>query len=615
MNESKRSEVEALSSRLKQLEEVSVMDKAIIECAHILLLNHDNPSESIKVLLKYVCEFYDAEYACIYERNYHTKTSKVSAYYETQDYLFDLNRIQPFQYERHTKFSDELLKHDYLYLEDGDELLNTELKDFSTELYCGNVLAIPIKMDQVLMDVVCVHGLKKHLNLFDFIVTVSAFIMNNIQIKMSNKKLEDLVNYDTLTGLCTEYRFKRNVRKLLMDQADKKYSIVTINIDNFKYINSIYGYEAGTKVLVLIADLIKEAAKYSDLVARCFADTFLLIVESEGIESFIQRQSEIFTIPDGELKGITSEDFTLSYSIGYYDIIDDTLDISYMIDCATIARNVGRKTTGYTLHKFTEEMRMAQSINGEITATMYDAVLNKEFVMYYQPKVELSTYQIIGAEALVRWMRRGKIMAPNDFIPLFEKNGFIEKLDYYVLESVCQFISDHKSESIPRISVNLSGITLMKEDLMNQFNEILKAYDIRQNQIVVEVTETAFALHFDEAAERIAKLREAGFAVAMDDFGAGVSSLNRLKDITIDLLKMDRGFITDSIDSNKGTAIIRNVLNMATELELESVGEGIETEEQLHMLQEMGCDIGQGYYFARPLPPEEFLEKLRENRV
>lgn len=604
-----------LYEKLKQLEEVSIMDKAIIDCAHILLSSHDNPSESIRVLLRRVCEFYDADYACIYERNYDTKTSRVSYYYKSDGYHFDMGRIQPFQYERHTQFTDELIEHEYLYLEDGHPLLRTNLDEFSAELYCGNLLAVPIKLDKVLMEVICIHGLKQHLNLFDFILTISAFIMNNIQIKMSNIKLENLVNYDSLTGLCSEYRFKRNVRRLLIDNPDENYSILTINIDNFKYINSIYGYEVGTKVLVLIGELIKKSAKYSDLVARCFGDTFLLITESEGLEELIHSHSQVFSIPEKQLKSITSEDFTLSYSLGYYDIVDDTLDISYMIDCATIARNVGKKTTGYTLHKFTEEMRLEQIVNGEITATMYDAIINKEFIMYYQPKVELSTFKIIGAEALVRWMRHGEIMSPNDFIPLFEKNGFIEKLDYYVLESVCQFISTHEENMVPRISVNLSGITLMKDDLMQNFKEILNKYHVKQEQIVVEVTETAFASRFDEASERIEDLRTAGFAVAMDDFGAGVSSLNRLKDVTIDLLKMDREFITESINSSKGNIIIRNVLNMASELELESVGEGIETEEQLNLLKELGCDIGQGFHFAKPLPEEEFLVKLRESNL
>lgn len=613
MNELENLDRKQLCDKLKQLEEVSVMDKAIIDCAHILLSNHKNPSESIKILLKRICEFYCADYACIYERNYNTKTSRVSYFYTDEEYSFDMERIQPFQYERHTKFTDELKKYDYLYLEDGDPLLVTELDDFATELYCGNLLAVPITLDKVLMEVICIHGLKKNLNLFDFILTISAFIMNNIQIKMTNTKLENLVNYDELTGLCSEYRFKCNVKQLLEDDLESKYSILSINIDNFKYINSIYGYETGTQVLIIIGELMKGSAKYSHLVTRSFADTFLLIVDSEGIEELIHSHTQVFTMPEKRLKEITSEDFTISYSLGYYDIVDNTLDISYMIDCATIARNEGKQTTGYTVHKFTEEMRLERSLNGEITATMYDATINNEFIMYYQPKVELSTYKIIGAEALVRWVRHGEIMAPNDFIPLFEKNGFIEKLDYYVLESVCRFISNHNKENeIPRISVNLSGITLMKSDLIERFKEILGRYQVKQEQIVVEITETAFVAHFDEVAKQIADLRSVGFAIAMDDFGAGVSSLNRLKDVTIDLLKLDQGFIKESMDKNKSSVIVRNVLNMVTEMNLESVGEGIETEEQLNMLKELGCDIGQGYYFAKPLPEEEFLAKLRE---
>lgn len=601
-----------LIENIKKLEKIAIMDKAVIECSKILLLNHEDVKASITMLLEYVCDFFDADYACIYERDYDRKITTVTYSYETGGDGFRLNDVQPFAYERHTAFSEELVKHEYLFLEDGDVLLETNFNEFSANLYCGNILAVPIKVEDVLVDVFCIHGLKKNFDLFEFILTTAVLITNNIQIDFFNKKLQSLVNYDALTGLCTEHRFREEVKKMLLEHPERKYAIITANVDNFKYINTSYGYEVGTKVLVIIGELLKQVASYPELVTRSYKDNFLLLVESDKIETLINEKESMFTALSSPVKAVTSKEFTLSYSLGYYHIVDVTQEIDRMIDCAIIAMRKGKDTTGYTLHGFTKEMQLEQMNNGDITATMYDAILKKEFVVYYQPKVSLVDGCIVGAEALVRWIRKGKVVPPNDFIPLFEKNGFIEKLDYYVLDAVCEFIEKHVQQRIPRISVNLSGVTLMNEGLEQHYREILASHNVKQEQIVIEVTESALAIQFSEAVERIESLKREGFIIAMDDFGTGVSSLNRLKDVNIDLLKMDRGFIVDSVGNKKGVAVIKNMLHMASELKLESIGEGIETEDELNLMKDLGCDIGQGYYFSKPMPPNEFLFKLQE---
>lgn len=602
----------AIVERIKKLEKIAVMDKAMIECSKILLSDHGEVNTSINNLLEYICQFYEGDYACIYERDYQSRTAEIKYAYESKDLQVGCNQLQPFPYENHTKFSQELVKHEYLFLEDGDLLLETNFSNFSTKLYCGNLLAVPIMMGDVLCDVICIHGIKNHFDSFELMITIAALILNNIQINMSNEKLETLVNYDDLTGLCTEYRFRENIKELLLQHPERNYSIITANLDNFKYINNIYGYEVGTKVLMIIGELLRRVASFPKLVTRNYADNFLLLVETDGIERLVDSKEQLFASLIAPIKAITSEDFTISYSLGYYDVVDRDLELNYMIDCSATAMKKGKGNTGYTLHKFTEEMHKEQIRNGDITATMHDAIGKREFIMYYQPKVSLVDGSLVGAEALVRWIRNGQLVPPNDFIPLFEKNGFIEKLDYYVLDSVCRFIKEYQGEAIPRISVNLSGITLMRDDLMEQYKKILGKYGVRQEQIVVEVTESALAIQFAEAVERIESLRAEGFVIAMDDFGTGVSSLNRLKEVNIDLLKMDRGFIVDAVGNPKGITIIRNMLNMALELELESIGEGIETEEELEMMKELGCSIGQGYYFAKPMSEEKFLEIIKE---
>lgn len=196
---------------------------------------------------------------------------------------------------------------------------------------------------------------------------------------------------------------------------------------------------------------------------------------------------------------------------------------------------------------------------------------------------------------------------PNDFIPIFEKNGFIERLDYYIFEQVCGWIQSHKGEGIPPISVNLSGITLVQADLCDNLKRIMEQYEITPDQIDVELTETAFVDSSDEALSAVSQLKAMGLAISMDDFGAGISSLNRLKKIDIDTLKIDRELIIDQEENEKGASILKNILMMAKDLNVKTVAEGIETQQQLEILQSFGCDMGQGYYFSRPVSGAQLL--------
>lgn len=424
------------------------------------------------------------------------------------------------------------------------------------------------------------------------------------------KALYNLLNYDELTLLCSKHRFVSRTNKILKKKFRRKnYSIVTIDIDNFKYINEFYGYNVGTVVLKKVAREIKENAQNAVLISRVNADNFMLLVKREGIEE------KLFKSIDGDnplfksLHKNIDETYRLTFSIGIYDIDDPTLDLNFMIDCANSARGLGKNVANTTINKFTAEMDSKRIIDNDIVANMVKAIADEEFVLYYQPKICFETSEIMGAEALVRWMKNGNLVPPNQFIPVFEKNGFIENLDYYVLAKACEFIKKHPNT--PMISVNLSGITVMKENVVERILGIVDESKIPHSKLEIEITETAFVDKIDLAIHRIQELRTKGFHIAMDDFGVGISSLNRLKNMPIDTMKIDRAFIVDSIMDPKGAHIIRNIVNMAKDLNLETVAEGIETKEQEKFLVELGCDIGQGYYFSRPLPEKDFVKKLK----
>ncbi|MFI3176752.1 MAG: EAL domain-containing protein, partial [Eubacteriales bacterium] len=296
-----------------------------------------------------------------------------------------------------------------------------------------------------------------------------------------------------------------------------------------------------------------------------------------------------------------------------YPIHNRMESVTQMIDGATIARNAGKQILGYTITEYTEEMREERRNKNHVVQTMNEGIQNKEFIMYYQPKINLNTGHIVGAEALVRWVQGGKLIPPDCFIPIFEKNGFIEELDYYVFEEVCAFINRQKGMA-PIISVNLSWITVGKDNLIQRLEAILEKYQVKPIQIDLEITESAFVDQFEDSLSRLEHLRSLGFTISMDDFGAGISSLNRLKEIPLDIMKIDRGFVMDSLENKKGKIIIENVIQMGKKLNLETVAEGIETKEQLEFLRDMGCDVGQGYYYARPLPEGEFLDKWHQEK-
>ena len=204
------------------------------------------------------------------------------------------------------------------------------------------------------------------------------------------------------------------------------------------------------------------------------------------------------------------------------------------------------------------------------------------------------------------------MLYPNQFIPIFENNGFIEKLDFYVFEQVCKFIKQHNTQcEIPKISVNLSCVTLLNEFMEKNITEIQNKYGVLSSQIEFEITESAFVTQFDRVIAKVAYFKQLGFTVSIDDFGSGLSSFNRLRDVSVDVLKIDKGCI-DHCDSDKGTVILQSIIEMAKRLELQTIAEGVETAETFELLKSLGCDEIQGYYFSKPIATSAFLSLLKQ---
>lgn len=446
-----------------------------------------------------------------------------------------------------------------------------------------------------------------------FILAGAALVVLGVLYVLNYRKrmeLDRAMNIDSITGFYTQHKFVCEAKKILENNPSKSYTILTMDIDNFKYINEIYGYELGTGVLRRLAEHLRETAEHALLMARSFGDNFIFLFETD-VQEF---DSELgLNEENSSMMRLNKEigvDYKFSFSVGSYVIKDSEADVNYMIDRANMARNLGKSMVGTTHYKFTEIMNKEHMTNNEIAAAMMTALEENEFTLYYQPKVNMRTNRVVGAEALVRWINEDKIVPPSHFVPIFEKNGFISRLDIYVFGEVCRFIHDNRTMRVPKISVNLSGITIQREDLVEKLLDLTRRYIVSPSEIDIEITETAFVKRFDVLAVRVRDLRMAGFTISMDDFGAGISSLNRLKSMEIDTIKIDREFIVNSLENEKGTRIIKNIIRMAKDINVEIVAEGIEMSAQSQFLLENGCDVGQGYFFSKPLPEEQFVKMI-----
>ena len=315
---------------------------------------------------------------------------------------------------------------------------------------------------------------------------------------------------------------------------------------------------------------------------------------------------------ENKLKELGVEN-NLYFSVGAYIIENPTEKLDYMIDCTIKAKNVGKNTYGNTSVLFTEEIQKEQLKKQEIVSSMENAIKNEEFFIVVQPKVELETGKYVGGEVLVRWKKAdGSVVYPDEFIPLFEANEFIVKLDYYVLKKTCAFIRD-ASINLPIISINVSASTMLHEDFISKEIEIVNLYGISPQQIEVELTESILDSDFKRITQIIKALKKLGFSIAIDDFGKGASSLARIRELDMDVLKLDKEFINSNVDNEKGKAVLSNIISMANDLGVKSLAEGIETKEQETLLVKLGCNLGQGYYFDKPLSEEAFINRIIEN--
>jgi len=422
-------------------------------------------------------------------------------------------------------------------------------------------------------------------------------------------ELEFRADYDSITGLYNSESFYRRTMERIFLKSGSEFAMIALDINRFRLINDRFGVEVGNNCLKELGKQISLSLPWDGIAGRYQADNFSILLEYEkdqDILDYIERLGMAFRFEEAIRCGST-------LSFGIYKISDRDIPVRLMCDRARLAKKDIKGNTLTNFAVYDDRIRLQQIKLAEMESEMQVALDRHEFVMYVQPKVDLKTGLICGGEALVRWQHPIKgLRMPGDFLPLFENNGFIKKIDEYMWESTAIYLAKLKSVglNIP-ISVNISRLHISNTDLIGELMGLVEKYGIEPRMLELEITETLFIDDTDNLYKTMSELKEKGFVIEMDDFGSGYSSLNMLKDAPVDVIKIDRFFIDEVIDTKRGKVIVANSIAMTKQLGLKVVAEGVENLEQVEFLKSVGCDIAQGYYYSKPVPQDEFEEMLK----
>lgn len=417
-------------------------------------------------------------------------------------------------------------------------------------------------------------------------------------------ELEHMVKYDELTDIYTRSEFANRVSKILEENPSKKFVLTTMNIRNFRMVNELFGREKADEVLVAIANKLKQISSKYYCYGRLAADRFVLFIPEED---FDEQTIADFYKPEEDL--FENSNYEMNVHIGVYHIQEISENPLDMIDKANEAvqdEDLKKEVFVYD-DSVNENLVLEASVTSEISRALSD----NQFKMFLQPQFDTDG-DLLGAEALARWLHpeRGMI-SPAQFIPILEKSGQIASMDMFIWETACKKLREWKEKGRDDlyISVNISPKDFYYYDIYEVFTSLVKKYDISPKNLNLEITETVVMFELTSTLELIQKLRAYGFIVELDDFGSGYSSLNTLGDFDVDVIKLDMGFLRKATSDEKNRSIMNNIIRLAKELNLKTVSEGVETEEQITYLREIGCDILQGFFYSKPISVADFERK------
>lgn len=440
--------------------------------------------------------------------------------------------------------------------------------------------------------------------------------MNQVYYAFRQASMENLLDKAMTTDLSVEIPnvsgFMSYASQILARNSVEEYVGLFFNVRNFKYVNKVLPYMQADEIMKIYAGTLMNYMESDEIVARLGGDNYVALVRKENTERFIRFINNInitYRYEDAEKK------FSFGATIGAAEL-KNIMNAGDIMDRISIAYQMARQQQSSKVVYFREEFYHVVMRQKEVIASFQKALEQQEFVVYYQPKVGAADRKLYGAEALIRWKDgNNKLIQPMEFIPILEKDGKICKLDFYVLNRVCELLQKCKEQgnTMPHVSVNFSRKHIGNPDLVKEIVAVIDSYQVPHEYIEIELTESEDFRDYIVMAKLIGDLKNEGIRTSIDDFGTGFSSLNMLKMTSIDILKIDKSFIPleeEYPDKKKDCIMFENIAKLAKELGYLVIAEGVETEKQYEYLRDVGCDIIQGFYFDKPMPEEKFLEKV-----
>ena len=419
----------------------------------------------------------------------------------------------------------------------------------------------------------------------------------------ANRRLRYLAEYDSLTGLLNRQAFMKRAGEMVSARPGKSYVISCFDIDNFKVVNDRFGHGEGDRLLRHFASVLQKCVdNYNGISCRISADNFALLLPNDPqiLDEVAQLRRQSFDDYERPLK--------ITFSVGRYVVEDPSLPVNVMIDRASLAQKSVKGKYGQEEAYYSDQMRAKVLYETRIVNEMESALARGQFRLFLQPQYDTAQKKVVGAEALVRWIHPELgLIPPGSFIPLFERYRFIERMDCSIWEQSCQALRkwiDRGLDPIP-LSVNISRVEIEDMNLCEVFIKLMMKYSLPRELLRLEITESAYVENPSRIAEVAGELRACGFIVEMDDFGSGYSSLNILSSAPVDVLKLDMKFLSMQ-NERRGGVILESVIKMASELGLDTVAEGVETQKQAEFLSQAGCTVHQGYHYSKPLPLQDF---------
>ena len=590
--------------------------KSIIE----LLFFSKDIGNSIQSILRMLSDYYHVPYVNIVEETVDKENCHTTyEYRNTQGKLGADSVALQFtgtDWQRYKQIFDE---HGLYYSDQLTEFYNYNLAlySFLKEIHLKSTLQCAILENGCQKGFIALYDKTKvrswttmEINTFAVVSKIlSAYLLKLRLSEMNEKNLW----LDSLTGSWNLTKFTREVNTFLLKRQRKQYAIVYVDIRNFKFFNDVYGYSEGDRILIAFAEKLREFLYKDEMFGRITSDNFVALVRYHSLEELLRR-FKVFTDEMNKIKKNSAESYRIVMRAGVCMIEPNCDSITSIIDKANIAR---QSIKGYhkSMYNFYHvELRQQIAKEKGIEDRMEAALQNHEFIVYYQPKIDLVSHRMVGAEALVRWNRpEYGLVPPDEFIPIFEKNGFIIEMDFYVFDQVCKNIRqwlDEKMDVVP-ISVNFSRVHLKSPCFIQRLVEIADRYHIPRGLIELELTESAFIENADALLQLFNELKDLRFTISLDDFGTGFSALKLLTELPVDVLKLDKDFLKKGQATKREQIVLAHVIRMSKDLDIKVVSEGVETMEQADFLTKIGCNLAQGYLFARPMPEPEFIHRLK----